>query len=412
MGRRNKAYSKDLHQQAYDRLTGMQAFGESKKAAMANGTEKDKIFSFNTYQTYWKHTKYFIGYIRENHPECTTLKSAKKYVNEWLQVRTDKGLSAWTVQVEAKAMGKLFGIRPDDEDYFTPPKRNRGDIKRSRSDRVRDRHFSVTNNDELIKFCQGTGLRRSELEALKGKDLITKEQIEGMISSLEAVPEHKRTPQEIKRLGMLKDTRLFQNEYFTFVRNGKGGRERMSPIIGKNAEKIVERMKDTPAEEKVWQHIHKCADIHSYRAEYATTIYKAHARAIEDIPYDVVSTGEKECRYKGGDRHWCTALLRETVLQSPYSVDFTEAQARKQILRALFQKDENGGCLARKIGISTIYQKGSYADLMDDPDWKHQDAPTPRVGVLCPSGIAQQRTMALQISQRWLISSLGSSRRR
>ena len=33
MGRRNKSYSKDLHQQAYDRLTSMQAFGESKKEA-------------------------------------------------------------------------------------------------------------------------------------------------------------------------------------------------------------------------------------------------------------------------------------------------------------------------------------------------------------------------------------------
>ena len=31
MGRKNKAYVKDLHQQAYDRLTGMQAFGTSKK---------------------------------------------------------------------------------------------------------------------------------------------------------------------------------------------------------------------------------------------------------------------------------------------------------------------------------------------------------------------------------------------
>ena len=50
MGRRNKAYFKDLHQQAYDRLTGMQAFGESKKEAVANGTEKDKIFAFNTYK--------------------------------------------------------------------------------------------------------------------------------------------------------------------------------------------------------------------------------------------------------------------------------------------------------------------------------------------------------------------------
>ena len=99
MGRRNKAYVKDLHQQAYDRLTGMQAFGQSKTEAMANGTEKDKIFSFNTYQAYWKHTKYFIKYIKEQHPECTTLKSARKYVNEWLQARKDQGLSAWTVQL-------------------------------------------------------------------------------------------------------------------------------------------------------------------------------------------------------------------------------------------------------------------------------------------------------------------------
>ena len=155
MGRRNKAYHKDLHQQAYDRLTGMQAFGESKKQAVADGTEKDKIFSFSTYKAYWKHVKYFIKYIQEKYPECTTLKSAKKYVNEWLQARTDQGLSAWTIQLEAKAMGKLYGISPDDENYFKPPKRNREDIKRSRGVRVRDKHFSKTNNDELIRFCKG-----------------------------------------------------------------------------------------------------------------------------------------------------------------------------------------------------------------------------------------------------------------
>lgn len=31
MGRKNKTYYKDLHQQAYDRLTEMLAFGESKR---------------------------------------------------------------------------------------------------------------------------------------------------------------------------------------------------------------------------------------------------------------------------------------------------------------------------------------------------------------------------------------------
>ena len=291
MGRRNKAYSKDLHQQAYDRLTGMQAFGESKKEAVANGTDKEKIFSFNTYKSYWKHTKYFIEYIKSEHPECTTLKSAKKYVNEWLQVRADQGLSAWTVQLEAKAMGKLYGISPDDKDYFQPPKRNRADIKRSRGDRVRDRHFSITNNDELIKFCKGTGLRRSELGALKGGDLLTKGEIEAEVARLEAMPDQKRTPEEVRRLEVLKDTRLFDSEYYVFVRNGKGGRERLSPIIGKNAEQIVERIRNTPDGEKVWQHVHKCADIHAYRAEYATDIYRKYARPIEEIPYDKVNKG-------------------------------------------------------------------------------------------------------------------------
>ena len=241
MGRKNKTYYKDLHQQAYDRLTEMLAFGESKKEAVAAGTEKDKIFSVNTYKSYWKHIKYFLRFIKQKHPECTTLKGAKKYVNEWLQSRADQELSAWTVQLEAKALGKLYGIEPDDEDYFKPPKRNREDIKRSRSDCVRDEHFSKTNNDELIKFCRGTGLH---------------------------------------------------------VRNGKGGRERLSPIIGKNAAQIVERIADTPAEEKVWQHIHTSADIHAYRAEYATAIYKAYARPIEEIPYDRVNKGTGK-RFQG-----------------------------------------------------------------------------------------------------------------
>lgn len=291
LGRGNKKYYKNMHQQAYERLHNMQAFGESKKEAIANGTDAQKIFSYNTYQSYWKHIKYFIAYVKEKHPECTTIKKARKYVNEWLQVRCEQGLSAWTVQLEAKALGKLYGITPDDENYFNPPKRNREDIKRSRSDCVRDKHFSVTNNDELIKFCKGTGLRRSELSTLKGGDLVSKEAIEQEIARLEAIPEQERTQAESKRMGILQDTRLFDSRYYIHVRNGKGGRERISPIIGKNAAQIVERIQNTPQDEKVWQHIHQCADIHGYRAEYATDIYRAHARKIEEIPYDKTNKG-------------------------------------------------------------------------------------------------------------------------
>ena len=268
MGRKNKSYSKDLHQQAYEKLTSMLALGESKREAVLNGTADDKIFSVNTYKTYWKHIKYFLKYVKEKYPECTTLKKAKRYVNEWLQVRVDQDLSAWTIQAEAKALGKLYGIKPDDEDYFKPPKRNRSEIKRSRGDAKRDRHFSEANNDELIKFCRGTGLRRSELADLKGTDLVTREQIEAQITALEQIPEQQRTPGDTKRLQMLQDTRMFEGEYFIHVRNGKGGRERVSPII-----------------------IHQCADIHSYRSDYAVAIYKAHARKISEIPFDRVNKG-------------------------------------------------------------------------------------------------------------------------
>ena len=145
MGRKNKSYSKDLHQQAYEKLTGMQHFGESKKAAVEDGTEKDKIFSYNTYSTYWKHAKYFVKWIQTEHPECTTLKSAKKFVNEWLQSRVDqvdgKGqhLSAWTIQTEAAALNKLYQIDKADPNRFQPPKRNRSEIKRSRVSAERDK---------------------------------------------------------------------------------------------------------------------------------------------------------------------------------------------------------------------------------------------------------------------------------
>lgn len=281
MGRKNKSYAKDLHQQIYDKLTGMQAFGESKRAAAAEDATQDKIYSFSTYQTYFKHCKYFAKWIQDKHPECTTLKAARKHANEWLQERVDQGLSAWTIQTEAKAIGKLYGIQPGDKDYFDPPKRHRAEIKRSRVDVARDRHFSQTNNDELIKFCQGTGLRRSELEKLKGGDLMTRTQIE---------QELQRTPAAAPRAHVLQDALALNGDYFLFVK-GKGGRERISPIIGKHIDQIVGRIQETAADKKVWQHIPTKADIHGYRGDYATAIYRAHAREIDQIPFDKVHPG-------------------------------------------------------------------------------------------------------------------------
>ena len=326
MGYKNKKYQKDLTQQINDRLTQMlhAGAGTSKRDAIADGTDRDKIFSYSTYDSYFKHCKYFSRYVRENHPEAKSLKQAKKYVNEWLQTRVDQvdkngnHLSAWTITLEREALGKLYGIKPDDKDFFPAPQRHREDIKRSRGDAVRDRHFSERNNDEFVKFCRGTGCRRNIIEKLKGSDLITREEIELEVTRLEAIieaiikakekseekkepltPEEKSeeekkplTPEE-KQLVMLKDAlELFPDQdYYIYNHRDKGGRDRCSPIIGEYKQQIVDRMKATAPDEKVWQHVPTMADIHGYRGDYATAIYKLYARPIEEIPYDRTNKG-------------------------------------------------------------------------------------------------------------------------
>ena len=73
-----------LHQQAYDKLQKMQAFGDSKRLDKLENPEDfaRKIYSFSTYQTYFKHIKYFIKWIQKEHPEVKTLKKAEKFVPE------------------------------------------------------------------------------------------------------------------------------------------------------------------------------------------------------------------------------------------------------------------------------------------------------------------------------------------
>ena len=55
----------------------------------------------------------------------------------------------------------------------------------------------------------------------------------------------------------------------------------------------MERMKETAPDDKVWKHVPGNADIHSYRGEYATQIYKGYARQIKDIPHVITEKDRK-----------------------------------------------------------------------------------------------------------------------
>lgn len=83
----------------------------------------------------------------------------------------------------------------------------------------------------------------------------------------------------------------------------------------------------------------------------------------EHTGYVVVSSTEKEYRYKVDRRHWETVILWETVLQTPYPIDFTEEQAREET-KELIENDR----LVARLGINR-YCDGDYEDLLENSKW-------------------------------------------
>lgn len=247
MGHKNH---KSMVRQVQERLGGQLRIGQSKyEAQRAEKTQHPEgIFSYGTFRTYLKHCNYFAAWAKETHG-CKTLEAARPYVDEWLTSRSD--LSASTVKMEASALAKLYGCSTTD--FVETRSRRRADITRSRGEAVRDRHFSETKNAELINFCRCTGLRRAELESLRPDQL-----------------------------------RQQEDGSFALEVKGKGGRVRTAPIVGtpEQVQAVVDRIQG--AQGFVWGPVHSNADIHSYRAEYATHVYEMHARPISEIPREEV----------------------------------------------------------------------------------------------------------------------------
>lgn len=253
---RSKYEDKKAAADEYDRLPLEQRTGT--KQEYINSKIRDKIYSHGTYGDYVKHINYFLKYCEDTY-RCKTLKQCRDYVDEWLTLRMGQGLSAYTIKLEAAALGKLY--QESTENFIPTPDRKRADITRSRNYAKRDYGFSLDKNKEIIDFCRGTGLRRSELTALTGDQLI-----------------------------------LCDGNAYIAVK-GKGGRYREAPIIGPNRDRIIDRMQRA-GHNKVWESIPSHMDVHEYRSEYATAIYIAYAR--EEIPKE--------------DRYCCKADRKGTVM--------------------------------------------------------------------------------------------------
>lgn len=234
-----------LNQQIYDTLQKKNGFGRSRHDDKVLGLTDQYIYSYSTMRAYIKHCNYFTDWCKEN-PEIKatighkprTLVECLPYVEQWIRYQEDRDISSYTVKLQKAALSKLYGKQFN----IKTREHKRPDIKRSREAVKRDSHFSEEKNRQLVNVCRNVGFRRSELEACKAEDLLQKD-----------------------------------GQWYVRI-IGKGGRYREAPVLNNDAD-TLDYIKNLIGN----NYVHNGADIHSYRADYATAIYKQYAQPMEAL---------------------------------------------------------------------------------------------------------------------------------
>lgn len=277
---KNKAPTliRQIDQSLHSRL----AIGRSKRPDKADGSFRRYIYSWQTYRSYMKQLGLFARWCKKTH-NARYLKECRQYVKEYMETRSE--LSIWTQKLDLAALQKLY------QEYPKAPEkpfgvelqpRLRQDIKRSRQQATRDKDFSIANNADLITFCRCTGLRRSELQELKGTDI-----------TADGLQLH-------------------------VTRNTKGGRWRMAPITGEPEEiELVQRMCQEARSGRVWPNVPSSADIHSYRADYCQKVYLQYARPVDQIP--------------SADKYYCRGDRKGLILDKSAMLEASRALGHNRI---------------------------------------------------------------------------------
>lgn len=233
-GKRNETHS--VRFLGHQRLEDYFANGKGTKKHIDKHKSPDvmkgKLYMDSTTNQYHKHWDDFCDSMKQadytvNGHRPRTFEEAAGYMPAYIQelksrpgARPGTSFSAWSVRVYFAAAAKVMGLSAAD---YALPTRHRRDITRSRDEAVRDKHFSVERNSELVNFCCCTGLRsRKELQQIRGTDLIDNG----------------------------------SGQYAIRV-YGKGGRLRESVIYGTQEQirQVVDRMR-TAGEELVWPRVH------------------------------------------------------------------------------------------------------------------------------------------------------------
>jgi integrase len=246
---------KSIIREAIERLDSLMAIGTSrfqaKQAKRAASPEAcwtvstGKIHSHTTRKVYQQHVLAFVNWARTQH-EITRLawldEHTDELVTEYLTAHVAAGRSAYTVKTERAALRLFFGNWSLAATVRIPT-RTRSTITRSRGPVGNDRHFQPAHWQAHIRFAQACGLRRAELRDLRVRDVY------------------------ITADGTL----------FVHVSNGKGGKAREVPVLSGHEEEVLAVVQGRAPDEKVFDHIPRHMDVHSYRRDSAQRRYLQQA---------------------------------------------------------------------------------------------------------------------------------------
>lgn len=251
-GEINMSKNKSMKYQAQGILKPMLRLGESKHDAKLKAEDKhhlEGIYSTSTYKNYVTVAAQFGNWAKETYGE-KVLNNCRQYVDEYLQIRIDKGLSPYTISKDVSALAKLYDCRKEDFGIEIPQK-CRIDIKRSRAE---VKEFDYVKHKDVLDFINGTSHRRSELLRSKKKYYT---EVNGEI---------------IVRI------------------KGKGGKIRYSKVLPQYKEFVKSRLQGLKDEDKVFSasEVPVRTPCHAYRAKYAKDYYNMIAR-----PLNTLTTKEK-----------------------------------------------------------------------------------------------------------------------
>ncbi len=215
-----------------------QALREEKGENYRFGMAVDTIHSIKTFDTYREHCDRFAQWCIDEKgvKKAEKLENIEKYAPEYLKAKEAEGLSLYSLKAYKSALGKLYG---HEIDYKFKEHRTYDKIERSRTEAVRDKHFSVERNRDLVVICRATGGRREDIGKL--------------------------TPEKFRE-----DER--GNLWVEFDQS-KGGRNRIAPVLPKYEKEVREILGKSEPEKPLFDHVHGACDVHGYRREYAKELY-------------------------------------------------------------------------------------------------------------------------------------------